>query len=160
MFHGVGFRIVKFHVIRRLLKRCESELGVQAVSVACHQAPSPQSLQMGMAHDALHQPLPQPVPSAGFQNKHIAKVSIRGVVGNHTSKTYLLSIVIDAKAKRILDRARHNLPRYSFGPIRRRQKTVDDIQIDSCLVSTDNEFALAMFCDRCLASVHSVAILA
>ena len=89
------------------------------------------------------------MPAIGFQHKHIANVSISRVVRDYAGKAYLLPITIHAKAKRILDGAGHNLARDSLGPIRLRQKTVNDIQINSFFISTDNKLAFAMLCDLC-----------
>src|SRR6266481_3325563 len=104
-----------------------------------------------MAHDALHQPFPQAVPAIRFQHKHIADVGVGCVVRDYASKAHLLTVAIHSKAERILDGPDHNLARDSLGPIRLRQKTVDDIQIKAVSISADDEPALAVLCDLSLA---------
>lgn len=94
-----------------------------------------------------------------FQDEHIANVSIGRIVRDHTGKPHLSPIAIHSKTKRILDGAGHDFTRNSFGPIAFCQETVDEIQIQSFVIRTDDEFAFAVFCSLWLASFHFAVIL-
>jgi hypothetical protein len=112
--------------------------------VAGQQNPAPQVLQCGMPHNALHQPLPQPVPAMRLQYEHIAKVSHGGEVTDHSCKSHLRPApIINAKAQRMVDGSCHNFPWNPLSPIAIRQKLVDHIQVESSGVRTDHELAMS-----------------
>ena len=95
-----------------------------------------------MAHDTFHQPLPQTLPAICVQQKYIAQISESRKVRDYTSKSDLSPVAIHSKANGILDGTFHNFTRDSAGPIRLRQITMDDVQINSFPVSADNKLAL------------------
>jgi len=98
------------------------------------------------------------MPAIGFHHKHIADVSVGREVRHYTRKAYVLAIRIQAKAKRILDRAGHNLARNSLCPTTLTQETVDNIEINPFFIRADDD-TFAMLCDLFLEGFHSDAIL-
>src|SRR5713226_739883 len=86
----------------RLLQRSESKLGVEP-GIPCNQCPATKTLKVGMAQDALHQPLPQPSSSVALQDVVVRDIGKRGAVRNHASESHLLGTIIDAKAQRPSD---------------------------------------------------------
>src|SRR5215471_17184892 len=113
-----------------------------------------------MPHDALHHPLAKPAPVISVQHEYIAQISKRRKIADHTSKPNLRSpkrsgcpsqarswlewgfsrhIMINPKAQRMLDRSGNDLPRNSLCPIASGQKPMNQIQILTRRISTDQK---------------------
>src|SRR5690349_21758916 len=86
------------------LERREPELRVQSMRVLRGQHPAPQSLQIRMAYDALHQPPGKSPPAVGGQNEDIAQISEGREVRDNPGKTDQLLAVINTERNGILNR--------------------------------------------------------
>src|SRR4030095_9279675 len=117
----IDVRPMPFQKPLRTSQRRKSELLVQRVCVRGCQQPAPQTLQLRMADNRLHQPLRQAMPAELFENKHIADPAKRSPIGRNPRKTRLAKswpLPIDSKTQRVLDRPSNHLERNALGPIR------------------------------------------
>src|SRR5215472_13358868 len=90
-----------FHQRLRLLQCCESELLVQAVSIARGKAEAAQSLQIRMARDALHQPHAQALAAKFLQHVNVAKIRVGGAISHHPRQANLLRTLKQSEAERV-----------------------------------------------------------
>src|SRR5207245_11291802 len=95
------------------------------LGISANNVPTPQLLQPGVFHDALHHPLAQAVTTVRFQYKHITEISISRTIGNHTSKTRLFFCMVHAEAQRVLNGTSDDLLWNPFCPVALSQKSMD-----------------------------------
>src|SRR5215469_2509259 len=91
--------IMYLHPVLRTFERREAKLLIESMCITRDQGPSPQSLQIRMALDALHQPLGKTLSAVRFHHKDVSDVSKRSLVGNDTCKSYLLTTMVDAETE-------------------------------------------------------------
>src|ERR1700756_4953084 len=114
---------------------------IESVRITRQQTPATQALKPRIFHYAFHQPFPQALAAVFVQHKYVADVGIGGVVGDHTSKTDLLSLVIKSEAQRVLNGTCNDVLGNAFSPIAFRKKGVDRIQVQPAAIGTDDELA-------------------
>src|SRR5947207_46187 len=76
-----------------------------------------QPLQPRMAHDALHEPLRQPLAPILRLDVDVPQICVGGEVADHPGQPDLAPAVEDAEAQRVPDRPGHRFPRDSLGPV-------------------------------------------
>ncbi len=96
-----------FHVPLRLAQRHETEFAVERMCVAGSQVPAAQSLQIRMAHDALHHPRAQPSALVRVQHVNVAQIGESRVVTDDTREPDLPVALEQAEAQRIAYGALH-----------------------------------------------------
>jgi len=118
------------HVSIRVLGRPEAEAFVQTVRVSCHQLETPQSLQVGMRHHRLDEPLAEALAPMALEDVDVAQIGVGRAIGHHTGEPDLLALVEHAEAQRVPDRFRDQFFRDALGPERSAQKAVDGVEIE------------------------------
>src|SRR5579863_6284614 len=76
-----------------------------------------------------------------FEDEHIANIRDGGVIADYTGKPYLPAVLINAEAKRVLDRTRHDFPVNALGPITIRQEIVNHVQAQAFAIRADQKLA-------------------
>lgn len=92
-----------------------------------------------------------------FQNKYIAEIRDGGEIANHSREANLrATLIINAKAQRMLDRSLHYFPGDSFCPIAVRQEAMNHIQIQTPAIGTDQKLAAPRldFASKILSWIH------
>src|SRR3954469_5930409 len=118
-----------------MIERFETELLVEAVSVECREHEAPQTLQIAVFQDRLHQLLGNTFAAVFGQHKNMSKIRKRREVGNHARETNLFAVVKNAETKRMADRTLDKFARNVFGPIRSAEKIVNHIEIEAGRIS-------------------------
>jgi hypothetical protein len=124
--------------------RREAEPLVEAVGIACAEQDTTQTLQGGVAHDALDQPFRQPLPPVRLQHEHVAKPGERGPVGHDAGEADLSPPFVQPEAERVVEGTAGHFERSARRPIRAvRQETVDQRHVEEAGVRRDEEVALS-----------------
>ena len=100
-----------------MAERCEFELLVKPVGIACGEDPTPKALQFGMLDYVLHQQFANSATAIFFDDENIADVCECGLVADDAGKGDLPLAVVNAEAHRIIDSGSRLLRRPLAGPI-------------------------------------------
>ncbi len=124
-------------------KWAKTILGVQSVSVAGREDPTPHPLQIGMGDDSFQKPFAQPTTAILTQNKHIAEICKRRLIGDDTRKANLPLAVKKAKTHRIFYRRPGLFGCTTPCPIRViGQERLNHVKLETASVGIDFEFVL------------------
>ncbi len=72
------------------------------MSIPGVQGPPAQPLQLRVSYDYIYQPFAQSLPTKCLQDKHIAEIGKRSVIGDDAGKTNLLLTLIYSEGKGML----------------------------------------------------------
>lgn len=129
--------------------------------IAGNQTPAPESLQVGMLQDALHQQFAQTSTAETIKHENVADIGVGRKVRDDAGKANLLLSPIHAKTKRILNRPLDGFSRNAFGPVTIREEAMNQGSIKAPLVGGDAEVSVSFgkrlrltFCSALRGSRH------
>jgi hypothetical protein len=97
--------LVNLHDAIRYAESLEAEFRVQAVRVARREQHATKSLKVGMPHDCGHEAPGETFASVLRENVNVREIAERCPIRDDAGEADLLTLVQDAKAERIGDRA-------------------------------------------------------
>jgi hypothetical protein len=136
---GCRCPVPDLHHLIGLSQRSKPELLIQTMSVARHEQEQTQVLKIRMIEDRPQQCLRNPVSSILRDDEHVHQIREYRPIGNHSRERHLLSVPIDAKTQRILNRALDDSSPAPSSPIRRAQEAMNEVDVEACDVRGDLE---------------------
>src|SRR5206468_3825008 len=109
----------------------EAELSVEPVRILCRQHKAPQSLQLGMLKNGVHQEFGNAAAAMFGYDKDVAKVGERGKISDDTGESDLSPISEDTETERVANSLLENLPGHAARPISLTKRLVDEPDIES-----------------------------
>src|SRR5271169_2977545 len=137
----VDVEIQDLHLCLGLPRWAEAESPVESVGVPCREVPFPEAVEVGVAHDALDEPLSKTPPAVGLDDEDVPHIREGREVGDHAPEGDLPPAVVDAEAQGVTDRFQDHLLGDPASPVRVRQEGVDHVHLEARGIRRELEIA-------------------